>query len=176
LQNQLGNYQYNDSILAQNLEQLNHKLLDVYKQCEEFRENNAQLIASKQQVDKQLEEQKQQIQELELLINNSEERNQQEEINQLRTDLAMSSAQCLQLEEANNAWQQYQQTQLDHFRHILQEYLPLDENVSFDQAAQMIVDQMTKDRKDFNERYEALEKVSDGLRSGTIFFDLEVDY
>ncbi|UJR13672.1 hypothetical protein I4U23_000684, partial [Adineta vaga] len=69
LQKQLANYQYNESMLAQNLEQLNQKLLDVYKQCEEFRELNAQLIQSKQHVDKQLEEREKQIHELQQLIN-----------------------------------------------------------------------------------------------------------
>jgi predicted RNase H-like nuclease (RuvC/YqgF family) len=73
LQKQLEDYQNNESILAQNLEQLNQKLFDVYKQCEEFREHNAQLISSKQLADKQLEEREKQIKELELSGKNSEE-------------------------------------------------------------------------------------------------------
>ena len=56
MQKQLTNYQLNESILAQNLEQLNQKLLDAYAQCEEFREHNAQLIASTQQLEQQSEE------------------------------------------------------------------------------------------------------------------------
>ena len=69
LQKQLGSYQDNESMLAQNLEQLNQKLMDVYKQCEEFRDHNAQLILSKQQVDKQLEDRERQINELQLFAN-----------------------------------------------------------------------------------------------------------
>ena len=53
---QLSTYQQNESMLAENLEQLNKRLLDVHKQCEEFREHNAQLILSKEQVEKQLRE------------------------------------------------------------------------------------------------------------------------
>ncbi|CAF0830686.1 unnamed protein product [Adineta ricciae] len=69
LQKQLSDYQNNESILVQNLEQLNQKLLDVYKQCEEFRELNSQLILSKQQVDKELEEREKQIYELQQSTN-----------------------------------------------------------------------------------------------------------
>ncbi|CAF1477950.1 unnamed protein product, partial [Rotaria sordida] len=135
LQKQLAKYQNNESILAENLEQLNQKLLDVYKQCEEFREHNAQLILSKQQVDKQLEEQEKQLVEFQLIIKNSEQhldqqidlskenipvdninREQDEEINQLRAELSTLTNKCAELDEANHAWQQFQQAQLDNFR------------------------------------------------------------
>ena len=96
LQKQLANYQYNEAILAQNLEQLNQKLLDLYKQCEEFREHNAQLILSKQQVEKQLQEREKQIAEFELSFNNSEQQNQtlQIRLNDLeqRLDLHVNSS------------------------------------------------------------------------------------
>ncbi|CAF4043397.1 unnamed protein product, partial [Rotaria sordida] len=184
LQKQLAKYQNNESILAQNLEQLNQKLLDVYKQCEEFREHNAQLILSKQQVDKQLEEQEKQLVEFQLIIKNSEQnldqqidlskenisvdnvnREQDEEINQLRTELYTLTNKCAELDEANHAWQQFQQAQLDNFRNKLRDHFSFDENLSFDQIAQLIINQIIKEREDFNQQYEILQKTNDELRS-----------
>ncbi|CAF5118178.1 unnamed protein product, partial [Rotaria sp. Silwood1] len=73
VQQQLTKSQLNESILSENLEQLNQKLLDVYQECEEFREHNAQLILSKQQLEQQLQEQQQQqIDELQLSNSNAE--------------------------------------------------------------------------------------------------------
>ncbi|CAF4075815.1 unnamed protein product, partial [Rotaria sp. Silwood1] len=132
LQEQLGKYQINETLLAQNLEQLNQKLLDLYKQCEEFREHNAQLILSKQQVDKQLKE-------FQLNIKNPEEhfdqhiddsskenisvdnmnREQDEEINRLRTELSTLTNKCAELDEVNHAWKQFQQDQIQNFRNQL---------------------------------------------------------
>jgi regulator of replication initiation timing len=61
------------AILAGNLEELNQKLIDVYRQCEEYREYNAHLILSKQHIEKQLEEQEQLIKDLQLSNSNSEQ-------------------------------------------------------------------------------------------------------
>ena len=47
----------------------------------------------------------------------------EEEMNQLRTELATITTQCSQLNEANQAWQLYQQTQLHQFINQLQDYL-----------------------------------------------------
>jgi len=93
---------------------------------------------------------------------------QAEEVQQLRENIAALSAQCAQLDEANHAWRLYQQTQLDNFKTKLHDYLPLDENASFDDIAQQIVDQMTKEREDFIGRYRELEKVNDDLSSGSV--------
>lgn len=73
LNQQLINYQYNETVLAQNLEQLNQKLLGVYQECEEIRENNAQLISSKQQIEQQLEERQQLINDLQTTNTNTEQ-------------------------------------------------------------------------------------------------------
>jgi hypothetical protein len=73
MQKQLVNYQLNESFLTQNLEQLNQKLIDVYKECEEFREHNGELILSRQRTEKQLEEQEQRINDLQLSNYNSEQ-------------------------------------------------------------------------------------------------------
>jgi len=65
----------------------------------------------------------------------------EEEIRQLRIDLAAASAHCLQLEEANRAWQKYQYDQIESFRQKLQEQIPTFnqiENTSLDFIAQQI--------------------------------------
>jgi hemerythrin-like domain-containing protein len=92
---------------------------------------------------------------------------------ELRQNLTVLTAQCAQLNEANRAWQQFQQAQLENFRNKLQDHLSLDENVSFDQAAQLIIDKISKERKDFNERYQTLETENDQLRSGKVFLVIE---
>ena len=43
----------------------------------------------------------------------------------------------------------------------------MDETLTLDQAAQQIVDQINKEREDFTEQYQTLEKVNDDLRSGS---------
>jgi len=91
-----------------------------------------------------------------------------EELQQLRENVVALTAQCAQLDEANRAWQLYQQTQLNNFKIKLHDYLPIDENVSFEDIAQQIVDQIAKEREDFGERYAELEKVNADLRSGSL--------
>ena len=86
-----------------------------------------------------------------------------EEIRQLRENLISLTA---QLDETNRAWQQYQQTQLNNFQTKLVDFLPIDENTSFDEIAQQIVDQITKEREDFSDSYQALERANNNLRSG----------
>jgi hypothetical protein len=70
------------------------------------------------------------------------------------------------LNEANQAWQGFHQSQLDNFRTKVQDYIELDEDLSFDQIAEQIVDQITKEREDFVEQYQALEKTNNNLQSG----------
>ena len=65
--------------------------------------------------------------------------------------------------------QQYQQTQLDILRNQLQSCLSIDYNTSFEDIAQQIVEQVTREREEFRERYEAIEKANDELRSGSFF-------
>jgi hypothetical protein len=91
---------------------------------------------------------------------------QAEEVRQLRENVEALTVQCAQLDEANRAWRLYQQTQADSFRTKLHDYLPVDENASFDEIAQQIVDQMTKDHEDFTERYGELKRINEDLRSG----------
>ncbi len=56
---------------------------------------------------------------------------------------------------------------MDNFRVKLHDYLPIDEYASFDEIAQQIVDQVTKEREDFSEKYQALERSSNDLQSGS---------
>jgi hypothetical protein len=90
-----------------------------------------------------------------------------EELRELRENVTLLTNQCAQLEGANRAWQQFQQTQSDNFRTKLGDYVPIDDNTPFDQIAQQIIDQIVNERQDFNERYEALEKANNDLRSGS---------
>jgi predicted negative regulator of RcsB-dependent stress response len=95
---------------------------------------------------------------------------QAEEVRQLRENVEALTAQCAQLDAANRAWQQYQQTQVDNLRNKLIDYLPIDENASFDEFGQLIVDQIVKERENFNGRFQAIEKAKDELRSGSFIF------
>ena len=51
----------------------------------------------------------------------------------------------------------------------LQHHLPIDHTSSFEQAAQQILEQITKEREDFTQQYLALEKLNDELRTGISF-------
>ncbi len=95
-----------------------------------------------------------------------------EEIRQLRDNVVALTARCAQLDEANRSWQQYQQTQSDNFRAKLADYLPIDENTPFDQIAQQIIDHIVKEKEEFNERFQAIEKANDDLRLGSSIFIL----
>ena len=92
----------------------------------------------------------------------------EQELQQLRENVTLLTNQCAQLDQANRAWQQYQQTQLNNFQTKLHDYLPVDESTSFDEIAQQIADQITKEREEFIERYAELEKVNEDLRSGSL--------
>jgi len=57
---------------------------------------------------------------------------------------------------------------LDNFQSKLHDYFAVDENTSFDEMAQQIADQVTREREDFSEKYQALERANnDLLRSGS---------
>ena len=218
------------------MEDLNRKLIDVYRECEDFREYNAQLILSKQQIEKQLEEREQLIKDLQLSNSNAEQllelqqyndtlnlekqqlqiqlddmerrlsqisinsniqrvdsprevckfilnrtsfyfiiiiflksiaihnidREREEEIRQLRADLATTSAHCFQLEEANRAWQNYPYEQIESFRQKLQHKIPLFnqmEDASLDLFAQHIIhhlDQLNIERDNLMRHIDSL--------------------
>ncbi|CAF4599263.1 unnamed protein product, partial [Rotaria socialis] len=85
-----------------------------------------------------------------------------EEIRQLRENLVLLTS---QLDETNRAAQQYQQTQLNILRNQFQHCLSIDFDNSFDVIAQQIADHVTREREDFNEKYQTLEKQNEDLRS-----------
>jgi len=60
----------------------------------------------------------------------------------LRINLSNLTVQCAQLDEANRAWQQFHQNQLEIFRNKLQDWILLDENSTLEQIAQQIVTQL----------------------------------
>ena len=91
------------------------------------------------------------------------------ELQQLRDNVALLTNQCTQLDEANRAWQLYQQTQLDNFRNTIHNSFPIDATSSLDQLAQQIVNQIIKEREDFTQRYHTLEQFNNNLQSGRIY-------
>jgi hypothetical protein len=99
-----------------------------------------------------------------------QEEAESEELRQLRDNLAILTSEYAQLNEANRAWQDFHQSQLDNFRKKVQDYIQIDDDFSFDQIAQQIVDQITKEREDFIEQYQALEKANNDLQSGNFFY------
>ncbi|UJR33572.1 hypothetical protein I4U23_021010 [Adineta vaga] len=84
-----------------------------------------------------------------------------EELRELRESFQLLASQCAQLEEANRAWQSYQQNQIDSFRVKLVDYVPIDENKSLDEMAQVIIDSILKERDEFNKKYTELEEAKE---------------
>jgi chromosome segregation ATPase len=95
----------------------------------------------------------------------------EQELQQLRQNIASLTNQCTQLDEANRAWQLYQQTQLDNFTNTIHNYLPIDQTSSLDQVAQQIVNHISNEREDFTQRYHSLEKVNNDLQSSKIYIN-----
>jgi hypothetical protein len=87
-------------------------------------------------------------------------------VHQLQEQINVLTAQCAQLDEANRAWQVYQQTQIDTFVDKLRAQVTLDSMTSFDQIADMIVNQIQSERDNHTEKYQLLEKVNSDHRSG----------
>ena len=102
----------------------------------------------------------------------------EEERRQLQENHATITIKCAQLDEANRAWQLFQQAQLDNFRDKLQNSLPIEDNFSFDQIAQFIVghlNQITNDRDNLLQQLQASEKLNNDLRSGKTLLSLSSD-
>ncbi|CAF3441719.1 unnamed protein product, partial [Rotaria sp. Silwood2] len=71
-----------------------------------------------------------------------------EELHQLRENIVTLTNKCTGIDEANHAWQLFQQARHDNFRKKLHDYFTLDENLSFNQIAHIII----------NQQYEILQK------------------
>jgi phage host-nuclease inhibitor protein Gam len=141
------------SNLQEEIKSLENQLKDSQSSIDLLK-NNLQLITYENE---QLKQQYNEIQEkYDLLIKDTQNQtitpvqsSNIDEIQQLQTNLSLPTTQHSQLDEANHAWQQFHQNQLEHFRNKLQDYIPLDESISFHQVAQLIVDQIIKERKEF---------------------------
>ena len=70
------------------------------------------------------------------------------------------------MNEANRAWQDYHQTQLNDFRAKIQDHFQINSDTSYDDIAQLIVDQITTEREQFSKQYQSLENANNDLRSG----------
>ncbi|CAF4564525.1 unnamed protein product, partial [Rotaria sp. Silwood2] len=161
------------------INELNQELLAMRKQCEDLDAEKQFLInelekgsvqVNQEQVERNIEKvslntMKEPFAEVPIHMSGSSLAEEGNELEQLREAVAFLTNQCTQLDAANQAWQQYQQAQLHIFISKLHDYLPIDENTSFDEIAQEIVDQIIKEREDFNIRYEALEKELNAFRS-----------
>lgn len=86
-----------------------------------------------------------------------------DELAQLREQVNHLTMQCLQLTQANQAWQEYHQSQLIQLRTKLENYFPFDENLSLDQIGQVLIDQLTQEREQFTERIQTLEETKESL-------------
>ena len=82
----------------------------------------------------------------------------------MRENLAAATIQCTQLQEANQAWQQFHQSQLESFRAKLDDCLRIDEALPLEQVAQQIVDRITEERQVTSARYQTLEKEAAALQ------------
>jgi hypothetical protein len=58
---------------------------------------------------------------------------------------------------------------IDILRNHLEDCLSLDYNASFDQIVEQLVDGIKRERKEFNEHYELLERVNRDLRLGNFY-------
>ena len=71
----------------------------------------------------------------------------EEELQQLRSELVRVSADCSQLNEVNQAWQQFQHTQLDNLRKQFHAHLSIPPESSFDETLQLILDHLESTMK-----------------------------
>lgn len=98
--------------------------------------------------------------------------NQQEEVRQLRENLMALTAQCAQLDEANRAWQQYHQNELDSFKEKLRQNLPIADGLSLDDAAHSIVahlDQVKDEQNRLRQQLQTSEQFTQELRTRNRF-------
>lgn len=54
----------------------------------------------------------------------------------------------------------YHRTQLDNFQDKLHDHVPIDGNISLDDIADQIIHQVTSEREDAREKYQALERAN----------------
>jgi hypothetical protein len=99
----------------------------------------------------------------------------EEELRQLRENLAVLTVQYARLDEANRAWQLYHQTEVDSFRDKLQNSLSIENNLPLDDIAKHIsahLDQLQNQRESLVQQLQTSEKLNNDLRSGNSFIIL----
>jgi len=93
--------------------------------------------------------------------------------NELQQNLEVLTSQCAQLNEANRAWQQFHQAQLENFRNKLQNSLPIENTFSFDQIAQLISDhihQLVNERDTLIQNLHTTEKLYSDCQHGKTLY------
>ncbi|CAF3430630.1 unnamed protein product, partial [Rotaria sp. Silwood2] len=102
----------NEISLTKDLEYISQQLIDVDQQCEQLKQLNKELLLKKS-------------------TNSLDD-------DQLTQDYILLENQYTQLDNANRAWQQFYDNQIDLLKNKFKDYLVFDENLNFDQIIQII--------------------------------------
>jgi len=94
-------------------------------------------------------------------LKSTDDDNNVKQENDLNTTLTILSNRCAELDQANQAWQQFHQSQIENFQNILRDYIPLDGIISFDQAAQLIINEIDKQKEKEDELLDIKERCRD---------------
>ena len=84
----------------------------------------------------------------------------EQELVQLREEINTLNDQCAQLNTANQAWQQFYQTQVAEFSAKLNQCFHIHSDITLDQIAQQIIDQMMVERQQMKEQVDLLKKTT----------------
>ncbi|CAF1529407.1 unnamed protein product, partial [Rotaria sordida] len=177
LEQQLKDNQYLIDSLKNNLQLITQENLQLTKQYNEIQQKNDLLIKDNHNLTNQLENRSipldsqqenvlqlssDQIQHIhhspieEIPLNiiphvqSSNVIEENEEIQQLKNNLATLTIQCTELDEANRAWQQYYQNQIELFHDKLQDWIPLDMNLTLEQIIHQIISYLNQLEYDKN--------------------------
>jgi len=63
---------------------------------------------------------------------------------QIKQNYILLQNQCTQLDNANRAWQQFYDNQMEMIKNQFKDYLDFDKNLNFDQIIQMIASEFQK--------------------------------
>ncbi|CAF5061045.1 unnamed protein product, partial [Rotaria sp. Silwood1] len=101
-----------ETSLTKDLEYINQQLIDVDRQCEQLKEHNKELLLKRS-------------------TNSIDD-------DQLQQDYILLENQCIQLDNANRAWQQFYDNQIDLLKNKFKDHLDFHKNLDFDQILQII--------------------------------------
>jgi hypothetical protein len=74
------------------------------------------------------------------------------------------TSQCAQLDEANRAWQEFHQAQINTLCTKLNDWITIDASSSLEQIADQMIYHMASERQNMIEKYDLLEKTIDELQ------------